>query len=904
MPWLSRLRSLARRLSRRAETERELDAEVRSFVELLAEEKTRQGLRPEEARRAARLELGGVEQVKESVRQARTGAGLETLGQDVRHGFRILAKNPGFAIVAVLTLALGISANTAIFSVVDAVLLRPLPYPHAERLVAIWSTDPSTPLSPTAPPDFREWQQEGKRLDDMGAFAYSDQNLSGPGQEPERVQGARVSASLFPTLGVGAALGRVFLPEEERFGRHREVLLSYGLWNRRFGGSPEVVGRSLQLDGESYTVVGVMPQGMPFFDNTRPVELWVPLAFAPGDNFNTRNNRFLNVVARLQPSARLAAAQTEMDLIARRIAAADPQNAGYGARLVPLQEQVVGRVRPLLLVLFGAVGCVLLIACANVANLLLARAAARQREFALRASLGAGRERLFRQLLLENLPLGLLGGVTGVALAAGGRRLLLASLLPADFPRFNSIDLNGGVLAFTLGISVVTALLFGLAPAFHAVRRDGRLLESGRSRSPGAGRRRLRSALVVAETALALVLLIGAGLLLKSFAVLGQLDPGFSAPRVLTLQVPLPPTRYPLPTLADPNPARALAFFDQLVERVGALPGVQAVGIGTQLPLGAGVGWGKSFFVAGRPLPTSLADLPGVRFKLASPGFFQALGYRLHGGRLFLPQDTARSQPVAVVNQAFARRYFPGEDPLGRTIVLDAPPGLLPPPPPGATPAPQRTIVGVVADVKNAQMNAPTEPEVYAPVSQNVGEGWFNAMTLVVRTAAEPTRLLPAVRAAVRALDADQPVTAVATMEELLGRSLAQPRFGMLLLALFAGVALLLATIGVYGLVAYEARQRTHEIGIRAAIGAEPWSILRLVVGDGLKLALAGAAIGIAAAFALMRLLASLLYGVGQYDPITFLAMPAALVGAALLAAYLPARRAMRVDPIVALRHE
>jgi putative ABC transport system permease protein len=347
-----------------------------------------------------------------------------------------------------------------------------------------------------------------------------------------------------------------------------------------------------------------------------------------------------------------------------------------------------------------------------------------------------------------------------------------------------------------------------------------------------------------------------------------------------------------------------MAFFDQLVERVGALPGVQAVGVGTELPLGVGVGWGKSFYIEGRPLPTSLADLPGVLFKLASPGFFQALGYRLHGGRLFLPEDTPRSQPVAVVNEAFARRYFPGEDPIGKTIVLDAPPGLVPPPPPGAPPAPHRTIVGVVADVKNGRMNVPTEPEVYAPLSQNVGEGWFNALTLVVRTAAEPASLLPAIRGQVRALDADQPVTGVATMEELLGRSLSQPRFGMLLLALFAGVALLLATIGVYGVVAYEARQRTHEIGIRSAIGAEPWNILRLVVGDGLKLALLGAAIGVAGALALMRLLASLLYGVGQYDPVTFLAMPAALVLAAGLAAYLPARRAMRVDPIVALRHE
>jgi len=926
MPWLARLRSFKRNTLQRALVERELADEASSVCELLAEEKMRQGMAPAAARRSARLELGGVEPWKEQVRAVRSGAWLEAFGRDVGHGVRILRKNPGFALVAVLTLALGISANTAIFSVVSAVLLRPLPYPDAQRLVMAWTLAPGEGFSrsPSAPPDFREWRRqaaahpvdggrraaEGRVFTGMGAFALVDLNLSGAGREPERVQAARVSASLWPTVGVRPARGRLFLDEEEQFGRHREAILGDGLWRRRFGGSPEIVGRSIDLDGQGYTVVGVMPEGMPFFDNSPPVDLWVPLAFAPADNFNTRNNRFLSVVARLGPGIRLEQAQAELSLVARRIELQDRANAGYGALLVPLREQVVGKVRTVLLVLFGAVGCVLLIACANVANLLLGRAAARAREFAVRSSLGAGRGRLFRQLLLENLPLGLLGGAMGIALAWCGQRLLVTWLLPAKFPRFNAIAIDGEVLAFTLAVSLLTAAVFGLAPALHTLRQGPHeaLREGGRGMSPGQRRRRLRGSLVVAETALTLVLLLGAGLLVKSFAVLRQLDPGFSAARVLTMNVPLPESKYPLPTLRRPSPDRAMAFFDQVLERVAALPGVQAVGIGSQLPLGVGVGWGKYFYVDpadGHPLPGSLAEVPTVLFKLASPGYFRALGCRLRAGRLFTAQDTPSSLPVAVVNETFARRWFAGQDPVGKRLVMDAPANLLPPPEPGAVAVPRRTIVGVVADVKNTRMNLPTQPEVYAPVAQNVGEGWANAMALIVRTAGtEPAGLLPAVRAQVRAVDPDQPVTDAATMEEHLERSLSQPRFGMLLLSLFAGVALLLAAIGVYGVVAYEARQRTHEIGIRTAIGARPAHILRLIVGDGLRLSLLGAALGIAAALPATRLLASLLYGVGPYDPLTFLAMPAGLVAAAALAAWLPARRALRLDPVAALRHE
>jgi|HubBroStandDraft_3_1064219.scaffolds.fasta_scaffold00583_2 predicted permease len=908
MPWPAHLRSLARNLLRRARTERQLDEEARAFLDLVTDENVQRGMDPAAARRLARLESGGVDQLKERVRGARAGAWLETLGQDLRYGLRMLRKNPGFAAVAVLTLALGIGANTAIFSVVDAVLLRPLPYPQAERLVTVWSTTASQemPLTLAAPPDFRAWRENAKKCADMGAFAYADFNLAAAGGEPEHLLGARVSASLLPTLGVRAALGRVFLPQEEQFGRHREVVLSHELWRRRFGASRKVLGRSVHLNGETYTVVGVMPAGMPFFDNANPVALWVPLAFEPGDNFNTRNNRFLNVVARLAPGVRLAAAQAELTLVARRIERTDPLAVGYGALLVPLQQQLVGRVRPVLLVLLGAVGLVLLIACANVASLLLARAAARQRELALRASLGAGRGRLFRQLLAESLPLGLLGGAAGTVLALAAERLLLASLLPASFPRFNAIGLDGGVLAFTLGVSLATALLFGLAPAVHALRpglREG-LGEGGRSASAGVRHTRLRGLLVVGETALALVLLIGAALLLESFAALRKADPGFSPRGALAVLIPLPPARYPLPTLANPSPDRAMAFFDRLVTRVSAMPGVRAAGIGSQLPFGVGVGWGKNFYLEDRPLPARLDQVPETLFKLASPGFFPAVGYRLRSGRFFGPEDTPSSQPVALVNETFARRQFGAASPLGKVIVLEPPAHLLPPPPPGAVRTPRRTIVGVLADVKNSRFNAPIQPEVYAPVAQNVGEGWPEAMALVLRTSTEPTALIGPVRAAVRALDPELPVDRLAAMDEHFQRSLSQPRFGMLLLGLFAGIALLLAAIGVYGLVAYEARQRTHEIGIRSALGARPSRILRLVIGDGLKLALLGAALGIAAAAGLVRLLASLLWGVGQHDPLAFLAAPVLLIAAALLAACLPALRAMRLDPLAALRHD
>ena len=833
---------------------------------------------------------------------------METFWQDLKYGARMLAKSPGFTAVAILTLALGIGANTAVFSVINAMLLRPLPYKEPDRLVMVWSTAVSQgiPLSNTAPPDYRAWRDQNRAFEGMAAFDYGSFNLSFPGQEPERVQGARITASLFPLLGVKPGLGRTFLPEEEQFGHHRVVTLSDGLWQQRFGSDPNIVGRGINLGGEIYTVVGIMPQGIPFFDNLPPVDLWVALAFPPGDNMNTRNNRFLVVIARLQPQATLEQAQAEMTTIARRIEQEYKENVGYSARVVPLREQLVENVRPALLVLLGAVGFVLLVVCVNVANLMLARALTREKEFAVRAALGAGRTRLIRQVLIESVPLGLLGGGAGILLAAWGMDSLI-SLVPSDLPRFNKIAIDGSVLAFTLGISLLTALLFGLVPAFQTTKADAyeALKEGARSATQSRRRGDLRRLLVVSELALALMLLIGAGLMLKSFALLRQVDPGFSANNVLTMQIPLPNAKYPLPDREHLYPQQAITFFEQLLERVEALPGVQAAGVSTTLPLRFGAGWNKYIRFEGRPAPTSLEQVPLVWFQLVSPHHFRAIGARLRAGRLFTELDNRQAPPVAIINEALARRFFLNEDPVGKTIVMNPPDNLLPPIPPGSPRAPRRMIIGVIADIKNISLNQEAQPEVYVPYMQCEAEGWFNSMRLAVQSTSDPRSLAAAVRAQVSAIDPEQPVARAATMGELLGQSLSRSRFNMLLLNLFAALALLLAAVGIYGVISSSVTQRTHEIGIRLALGAQPRDVLKLIVGQGMVFTLIGVGMGLAGALALSTLLmSSLLYSVSATDPLTFVVIALLLVGVALVACYLPARRATKVDPMVALRYE
>ncbi|PYT06403.1 MAG: hypothetical protein DMF60_09455 [Acidobacteria bacterium] len=818
---------------------------------------------------------------------------MDVFYQDLRYALRMLLKKPGFTAIAVLTLALGIGANTAIFSVVDAVLLRSLPYPDAERLVMLWSTMQAqgVPTSGSAMPDYREWRDQSQSFEALGGFYYGDFNLSGANREPARVQGAYVTANLFPVLGIAPALGRGFSSEEEQFGNHRVALLSNALWQRRYGADPQIIGRSVTLGGVAYTVVGVMPQGMPFFDNQPVVELWTPISFAPGDNFDTRNNHFVNLVGRLKPGVTLQQAQSEVSAIADLMAEQEKGNEGLGALLVPLREQFTGDVRLAVLVLLGAVAFVLLVACVNVANLLLARAAGREKELAIRASLGASRGRLIRQLMLESLPLGLLGGGAGLLLAVWGIEAMV-SMLPASIPRYNAITIDARVLVSTLGVSLLTTLIFGLLPAFQIARADvqNALNESGRSGTASRRQGRLRDVLVAVEMALALVLLIGAGLMIQSFMKLRQVDPGFSAQNILTMRIPLPDSKYPVPqTLTSPTPT-GLNFYDQL---------------STMLPLGAGSGWGKFISVEGRPAPPSIEQVPLVRFALISSDYLRTMGIALREGRAFTEQDTEKSQPAAIINETVARRFFADEDPVGKTIFMGPPESLLPPE--AQTPenrAVRRTVVGVVADVKGSSLEQSGRAEVYVPYHQYRREGWSNGLMLAVRSSTGSEKLLSGIREQVTALDPDQPVTNVATMEERFSKSLAQARFSMVLLGLFAGVALLLAGVGIYGVMSYVVTQRTHEVGIRMALGAQASDVLRLVVGQGMKVAFIGIGIGLIAAVALTRVMRTLLFGVSTTDPLTFTIISLLLAAVALGACLVPARRATEVDPMVALRYE
>ncbi|MGH9837154.1 MAG: ABC transporter permease [Blastocatellia bacterium] len=834
---------------------------------------------------------------------------MNIVWQDLRYGARMLMKQPGFTLIAVLTLALGIGANTAIFSVVDAVLLRPLPYPQAERLALLWSTLPAQGIatSVSSMPDYRDWRERNQVFEELAGFYYGDFNLAGAGQEPELAQGALTTANFFATLKVAPLLGRSFTEDENQFGRHRVALLSYGLWQRRYGGDGAIVGHAIKLGGESFTVVGVMPQGMPFLDDLPPVELWTPIAFAPGDSMDTRNNHFVTLVGRLKPGVTIAQAQADVSAIARRMEEQYPENKGLGASVVSLQGQLVGNSQPALLALLVAVAFVLLVACVNLANLLLARAAAREKELAIRAALGATRARLVRQMLAECLPLAVLGGVLGALVALWGIEAL-STFLPATLPRYNAISVNARILAFTVALSLVTVLLFGLLPAFQAARSavGAALNESGRSASGSRRQSLLRRVLVISEVALALLLLVGAGLMVRSFVKLRQVDAGFTARDVLTMRVPLPESKYPFPLSAtDLRPPAGLAFYEQLLARVSALPGVQAAAAGTVLPLGAGTGWGKFMHVEGHPVPPSLDQVPLVRFALISPDYFRAFGIALQEGRPFAAADQEHSHPVAIINETLQRRFFPHEDPIGKTITLGAPESLLDAEArrPENLP-PRRVIVGVVADVKGGSLNQPTAPLVYAPLTQHRREGWSNALMLAVQTATAPASFTATVSAEVRALDAEQPVTQVKTVDELFSRLLSEARFNLLLSGLFAALALTLAAVGIYGVTAYAVEQRTHEIGIRMALGAPARHVLGMILKQGMTLALAGAGVGLLAALALMRLLKTLLFGVQASDPLTFAAVALLLVGVALLACWIPARRATKVDPMIALRCE
>jgi predicted permease len=870
------------RLRRRRRNE-ELDAEIQQHLDQAIRDRIERGESPEQARRNALREFGNVGLVKEVTQEMWGWTWLENLGQDLRFGLRMLLKKPGFALVAVITLALGVGANTAIFSIVNAVLLRPLPYADDERLAMIWGRFPSTGIDrlSVSVPEYIDYRDRTTSFSQVGTYGSKDFNLTGSG-EAERLSGALVSANLPALLGVNPALGRSFLAEENQPERSQVVILSYGLWQRRFGGDPKLIGREITLNSVNCTVVGVMPPGFKFL--LPEIEILQPLDITAA-RLNERYSRWLTGVARLKPGVTMAQAQAEMDKLARLMQREYPKyysaNSGWGIHLVSLRDELAGDVRTAAPILLAVVACVLLIACANVANLLLARANERRKEFALRSALGASRRRLLRQLLSESLLLSLAGGGLGVLLAWWSNRYLV-QLGPQELSSRAPIGLDGPVLLFTLLVSLLTAVLFGLAPSWQAARLNlnDALKEGGRN-SP-AGRSRLRNLLVISEIAMALALLVGAGLALKSFSNLLKVDPGVDPARVLTMQMALSPAQYP-------DGGRQRALYEQALRQIEALPGVQAAGAVHNLPL-SGSSNTRNFSIEGSP------ELPlGVDFYQASPNYFGAMGLRLENGRFFTQNDREGQPYVAVINETLARRFFPSQDPLGKRIKMGAATGEFP----------WLSIVGVIRDVKHDGLDKDTKPALYVSYLQPPLPNWkFQYMNLTVRTHSDPLSLVPSIRNTLQSLDKNEPINRIATMEDLLSRSMAARKFNMLLLSLFAALALALSVIGLYSVLSYLVAQRTHEIGVRMALGAQTGAVLRLTLRQGMTLALLGVMIGVAAAFALTRFMKTLLFAVEPTDPTVFGSIALLLLLVALLACWIPARRATKVDPLIALRSE
>lgn len=807
---------------------------------------------------------------------------MQTILQDLRYGFRTLTNKPGFTIVSVFTLALGIGANTAIFTVVDAALLRGLPYQSPDRLYHLFERTPQAefPQREFSYPDYQDYQQN-QVFTELAAYTGGGGIITGRG-EPERVFAPSASANFFTMLGVEPLVGRTFQPGEDKPGAERTAVLTYGLWQRMFGGDPTVIGQALTINGNSYTVIGVLPASFQFA--FRPADLWLP--YQPTEAQLTR--RFMhgtNLIGRLASGASVAQAQSEISAIAARIEAEHNQShAGTGVTLVPLQEQVVGQVRPILLVLLGAVGFVLPIACANLASLLLTRSIARQKEIAIRAALGAQSRRLVRQLLTESVMLAMAGGAAGLLIASIGVDALVAALPDAQLnslPFLKSLRIDPGILAFALGLSLLTGVVFGLAPALQSSRVDllGALKEGGRT-GTGAARQRLRGALVVTEIALAVVLLVGAGLMMKSLLRLLQVDVGFNPQNVLTMTVGLPASKY-----SEAN--RRISFHDQLTERITALPGVAGASIVNILPL---VGGNTTrFTVEGDPAPPPGQEIE-ANFRVTGAGYFQTMGIPLINGRFFDERDKADAPGVVAISKTVAERVFAGRDPIGQRLHY---PGLNGPP---------DLIVGVVGDVKITGLDDAIKPVLYYPYLQDPS----TFTNLVVRTTADPATLVNVIRNECRTLEPDVAIFSVRTIEEMINDAPAafMRRFPAFLIGIFAAVALLLATVGIYGVVSYSVSQQTHDIGVRMALGARAADILKMVLKQGLTLALLGLTIGVLAALALTRLLSSLLYEVQTSDPAILLSVAALLVVVALVACYLPARRATRVDPMIALRYE
>jgi predicted permease len=885
------------RFLRNAQFDRDLEEEMRLHVDLRAEQHAEEGLDPAVAHRTARLDFGNRTQWKESSREAWSfSRSVDQSLQDAKFGLRILAKTKVFTLAAAMTLALGIGASIAVFSVVNAILLKPLPYPDAGRIVLPLRLTPAGlnlgySEIPWGLPQAWLFRREAKSFESVGALQSASFNLTGSG-EPVLLTGLRASAGFFPTLGVAPAIGRVFTAEEDQPGHEHEVVLSDQLWHDRFGGQRDIVGRAIELSGSSYTVVGVMPPGFVFpraedmpgsFDYPRQAGLWVPLAL-PAERLHREDPDELAVIARLRPGVTVQKAQAEMDLFTRRLESPSPRYKDwFHIRVIPLARQITGDTRRPLLLILGAVGVVLLIACSNVASLLLTRSLARAREFTLRAALGAGETRLLRQLLTENLMLAGLGGAAGILL--GWLAIVSVKIFgPAHIPRLNEVALDPLVCAFAIGLTFVTGVVFGFVPALAASRSNlADSLKEGGQRSAGTHTSpKLRNALLVAEVALALVLTVAAGLLVRTFYGLLGVDAGFRPEQVLTFQLSLPSSRY-----SDMD--RIVELYQRVLDRLQSIPGVTSAAIAEVVPMG-GAGESTGLRIPGRAVIGN-NERPLSNYTIVSPGYFAAIGTPVLRGRDFQETDTGSTTPVTVINRAMARKFWPGEDPIGKQVG------------PGGPRFPLTTIVGIVADIKHLSLRDDPAPEMYVLYNQ---KPWPSMLTMqaVLRTRTGATAMTASVREAVHSVDAGLPVEKLSMLATLVDNAMVQPRFSMLLLGSFGTLAVVLACVGMYGVVSYSVAQRIREIGIRMALGAERRAIFSMVLGQGARLAGLGITIGVTAALGVTRLMTRFLYGVRPTDPLTFTGVSLLLIALALLACYLPARRATRVDPMIALRHE
>ena len=888
MKWFNILRDRLRALRQRDSVLNDIDREMRTHLDLQVEANVRSGMSPREARNKAMRSFGNFNRAVDAAYDVKGGGFFETLIQDFRYGTRMLLKHKAFTSVAVLTLALGIGANSAIFSVVNELLLRPLPFRDPERIVMLWEVSPEgRHQNTTSRANFRAWRDQSTSYEHIAAF--SDQRFTLTGDfEPEEVSGQLTVPEIFKVLGVDPILGRTLLPEDGQPRSPLVAVLSHSLWQRRFGGQTNIIGKPIVLNGIKFEIVGVMPPNFQFHikqrsGTGRPAEVWVNLPMSSGNNENERG-RFLSTVAKLKDGVTAEQAAAELRTIEARLSDAAPEfNKNYSAEVLPLREQFFGNVRRPLWLMFGAVGFVLLIACANVANLLLSLATSREKEIALRAALGARRSRIVRQLLTESLLLALLGSALGLGFAwLGIKALLLIS--PRDLVSFQGVGLNLSVLMWTLGVSVLTGIIFGLAPALHISRLNlnDSLKEGGKADSGQAtGSRRMRSVLVISEIALAVVLLASAGLLVRSFIRLQQVDRGFNPDNVISMVVRLPGARYS-------EDAQLIDFFNQATQRVQHLPGVRSAGMINFLPLYGGLGSATGFKIEGRPEPPP-GQGPSTDVRVVDAGYFQTLGIPILRGRNFSDAEQREARRVVLINDAFAQKHFPNQDPIGQRVDV------------AMFEKPVITeIVGVVGNVRYDSLIDEAPPAVYFPHPELA----YPFMTLVIRTDGDPTAIAPAAQREIRAIDPNQPVSDVRTMDQVMSDAVSRSRFNTLLLGLFAGLATLLSAVGIFGVMNYSVAQRTREIGLRLAIGAQPRQVLLLVLKQGMLLTAVGVGLGLAAAFALTRLLTGLLFGVEAFDATTFATISLLLVIVSLLACYLPARRAIRIDPITALRYE